>query len=69
MIILDCTIIISNGGTSMRRIVNFLKQKNVLGVLNCMALSVVVLNAQQCCYWFMHQPEFPTAADKFRKFK
>ena len=53
----------------MRRIVNFVKQKNVLSALNCLALSVVVLNAQQCCYWFMHQPEFPAEADQFRKFK
>ena len=53
----------------MRRVVNFLRQTSVWGVLNCLALSVVIMNAQQCCYWFSHQPEFPTAADKFRKFK
>lgn len=54
---------------NMRRVINFLKQKSVWGALNCLALSVVVLNAQQCCYWFWHQPEFPAQADKFRKFK
>lgn len=53
----------------MKRVVNFLKHKGIFGALNCLALSVVVLNAQQCCYWFGHQPEFPASADKFRKFK
>lgn len=53
----------------MRRVLDFVKQKSVCSVLNCLALSVVALNAQQCCFWFVHQPEFPTEADKFRKFK
>ena len=53
----------------MRKVVNYLKQKSVWGALNCLALSVVVLNAQQCCYWFGHQPKFPAEADQFRKFK
>ena len=53
----------------MRKLTNFLKNKSAWCVLNCMALSIVALNAQQCCYWFMHQPEMPAEADKFRKFK
>lgn len=53
----------------MRKLTNFLKNKSVWCVLNCMALSIVALNAQQCCYWFYHQPEMPAEADKFRKFK
>ena len=52
----------------MRGIVDFMKKKSVWGALNCMALAVVVMNAQQCCYWFAHQPEFPTEANKYRKF-
>ena len=52
----------------MRKVVNYLKEKGIWGIANCLALSVVVLNAQQCCYWFVHQPEFPVEADKFRKF-
>ena len=53
----------------MRKIVNGLSGKGIWHVLNCLALSVVVMNAQQCCFWFIHQPEFPVEADKFRKFK
>lgn len=53
----------------MRKVINLLKRKNVLGLLNCLALSVVVLNAQQCCFWFSHQPKFPVEADKFKKIK
>lgn len=53
----------------MKKVVNFMRQKNVWSVLNCLALAVVVSNAQQCCFWFGHQPEFPAEADKFRKFK
>lgn len=53
----------------MRRVTNFLRRKSVWAVLNSLALSVVVLNAQQCCFWIYHQPEFPAQADKFRKFK
>lgn len=57
------------GGKKMRKIMNVLHKKGLWGALNCLALSVVVLNAQQCCYWYFHQPEFPAEADKYRKFK
>lgn len=53
----------------MRKIMNVLQKKGLWSALNCLALSVVVLNAQQCCYWYLHQPEFPTEADIYRKFK
>lgn len=53
----------------MSKVMNFLKKKSVWGALNCLALSAVVLNAQQCCFWFYHQNEFPVEADKYRKFK
>ena len=53
----------------MKKIVHALKGKRFWTAVNVMALSVVILNAQQCCYWFMHQPEFPESADKYRKFK
>ena len=56
-------------GISMKKVINLLKSKSVMGVLNCMALSAVVLNAQQCCFWFSHQPEFPAEADRFKKIK
>ena len=68
-IIMDLSNIKSFGGFNMRKIVNGLMNKGVFGALNCLALSVAVLNAQQCCYWFIHQPKFPAEADKFRKFK
>ena len=53
----------------MRKMANLLKKKNIWGVLNGLALSVVIMNAGQCCYWFYRQPEFPAEADKYRKFK
>ena len=53
----------------MKKVRDFLKNKNVWSVLNCLALTVTVLNVQQCCYWFMHQPEVPEEADRFRTFK
>ena len=68
-IITDLSNIKSFGGFNMRKIVNGLMNKGVFGALNCLALSVAVLNAQQCCFWFIHQPKFPAEADKFRKFK
>lgn len=53
----------------MRKVVKCFKQKGLVGMVNAMALSIVVLNAQQCCFWMWHQPEFPVEADKYRKFK
>lgn len=43
--------------------------KKIVSVLNCLALSMVVVGAQQCCYWVFHQPDVPVEADKYRKFK
>lgn len=53
----------------MKRLINSIKEKNCMGILNCMALSMVVLSAQTFCFWFWHQPDFPEEADKYRKFK
>lgn len=61
--------IIQGGNTIVRKMANLLKKKNIWGVLNGLALSVVIMNAGQCCYWFYRQPEFPAEADKYRKFK
>lgn len=53
----------------MKKIVNYLKKNNGWKLINVFALSVVIMNAQQCCYWYMHQPEFPVEAEKYRKFR
>ena len=53
----------------MRKIMNVLKEKKLWGVVNSLALVMVVANAQQCCYWFLHQPKLPKEAEKYRKFK
>ncbi|TCL57587.1 cyclic lactone autoinducer peptide [Kineothrix alysoides] len=46
-------------------------KKNVvcrmLGVMNCFALMLVVHTANVCCIWAFHQPEFPEAANKFKR--
>lgn len=53
----------------MKKIMKFLRGKGALGAMNALAIATVALGAQQCCYWFFHQPEFPAEADQFRKFK
>ncbi len=57
------------GGIIMKNAVNKLAKKIVFGVMNCLALLFVVLSSQLCCIWYLHQPEFPVEADKYRKFK
>lgn len=53
----------------MRKIMNMLKEKKMWGAVNALALIMVAANAQQCCYWFLHQPKLPEEAEKYRKFK
>lgn len=53
----------------MRKIMKLVKEKKVWGIMNALAVAVVAVGAQQCCFWFFHQPELPAEADKFRKFK
>ena len=45
------------------------KLSGMLKVMNCLALALVVMGAQQACYWFYHQPEMPEEAEAFRKYK
>lgn len=44
---------------------NFLMK--LLGVFNCLALILVVQSANIACAWLFHQPEFPEAANRFKK--
>lgn len=53
----------------MKNIICTMKKKNLVGVLNCLALLMTIIGAQTFCYWFYHQPELPAEADKYRKFK
>ena len=46
-----------------------MQPKNILTLLNALALALVVANAGTMCFWQYHQPEFPKEADKFRAFK
>ena len=53
----------------MKKVANLFTKKNVSGAFNCLALFFVILSSQLLCMWYIHQPEFPAEADKFRKFK
>lgn len=48
-------------------------KKNVicgmLSIMNCLALMLVVHTASVCCIWVFHQPEFPEAANKFKRIR
>lgn len=39
----------------------------VVGVMNCLALLLVVQSANSACCFYYHQPEFPETASKFKK--
>ena len=49
----------------LREIIN----KNVSKLMNMLALRLVVQTANSACAWFAYQPEFPEAADKYKKVK
>ncbi len=53
----------------MKKMIKFLKEKRVWGVMNTLAIATVAMGVQQCCYWFFHQPKMPEEAEQFRKFK
>lgn len=44
-------------------------KKNVSKVMNMFALQFVVQTANAACAWFAYQPEFPEAANKYKKVK
>ncbi len=44
-----------------------MKKLMSLGVLNSLALMMVIESANQACIWFFHQPEFPESAKKYQK--
>lgn len=44
-----------------------LKRLISTGVLNSLALLLVVQSANQACMWFFHQPKFPDSANRFKK--
>lgn len=46
---------------------NLIKKIMCAGVLNSLALMVVSMSANSACCWVYHQPEFPDAANKFKK--
>lgn len=55
-----------------RRIFNMKKKDlskkiTASGVLNSLALKMVCQSANSACAWVYHQPEFPDAANRFKK--
>lgn len=50
----------------LKKIVTMIKEK---GFLNTLALLLVIQSANTACLWTVHQPEFPKAADRYRKRK
>ena len=46
---------------------NLVKKIMTIGALNSLALMLVAQSANQACMWIYHQPEFPEAANKFKK--
>lgn len=43
------------------------KKITASGVLNSLALKMVCQSANSACAWVYHQPEFPDAANRFKK--
>lgn len=41
----------------------------VSGLVNCLALLLVVQGANSTCAWIVHQPEFPEEAKCYKKVK
>ncbi len=41
----------------------------IMKILNCLALMMVIQSANTVCAFYFHQPEFPEAAKKFKKFR
>lgn len=46
---------------------NFILKKKLIGILNCIAIMLVVQTANTACLWVYHQPEFPAEANKYKK--
>lgn len=59
---------IKNIGGSLMKLRNFL-EKNVIKVVNAIALLLVVQTANSACFWVAHQPEFPESANKYKRMK
>lgn len=43
--------------------------KNVIKVMNVAAIILVAQTANSACFWLAHQPEFPEAAEKYKRVK
>lgn len=41
--------------------------KQLITILNNMALAMVIQSANSACTWIFHQPEFPKEAEKYKK--
>lgn len=41
--------------------------KSMAGVMNDVALALVVQSANTACIWNFYQPEYPKEADKYKK--
>lgn len=55
------------GGRKAMKIKEIVSKLMSVGIVNALALVLVVQAANQTCSWFFHQQEFPDVANKFRK--
>lgn len=42
-------------------------KKKFICCINVLAMMMVVQTANSACVWIVHQPEFPSEANKFKK--
>lgn len=49
--------------------VNILAKKNIMEIVNILAIILVRQTANSSCAWVFHQPEFPDEANKFKRVK
>lgn len=53
----------------MKNIKTMIGKIKSIGLINAVALALVIQTANQACMWVLHQSELPKEADKYRKFK
>lgn len=42
--------------------------KGIMGMINAVALFLIMMTANSACIWLAHQPAFPEEAYKFKKY-
>lgn len=52
----------------MRKLISKIRFEKVMGLINCLAMVVVVQTANMACAWILGQPEEPEEVKKMRNF-